>query len=178
MFFFIILSNYYQFKGFLITNFTSISGFACQEIFNILLTTISLHKSCEQVIDDLIGMINNDKKFNEIVNVPEAECYQDYLDTTIPNVSIIYYPAAKFFLQPLQLGYLLSSNSVSRGCILLWWKQSDSRLNWEEHINILKAKAGRKRGGEQKTLKNCTVQYVGQRWIMAANYTTQLLQED
>ena len=47
----------------------------------------------------------------------------------------------------------------------------DSRLNWEEHINKLRAKAkralntikvvtGKKWGGNWKTLKNCTVQYV------------------
>ena len=50
----------------------------------------------------------------------------------------------------------------------------DSRLNWEEHINKLRAKAkralntikvvaGKKWGGDRKTLKNCTVQYVEQK---------------
>ena len=50
----------------------------------------------------------------------------------------------------------------------------DSRLNWEKHINKLKAKAkstlntikvvaGKIYGGVLKTLKNCTVKYGGQR---------------
>ena len=50
----------------------------------------------------------------------------------------------------------------------------DSRLNWEEHINKLRAKAkralntikvvvGKKWGGDLKTLKNCTVQYLEQK---------------
>ena len=54
------------------------------------------------------------------------------------------------------------------------WMTLDSRLNWEEHINKLRTKAkralstirevaGKKQGGDWKTLKNCTVQYVGQR---------------
>ena len=65
----------------------------------------------------------------------------------------------------------------------------DSRKNWEEHINKLRAKAkralntvrvvaGKKWGGDWKSLKNCTVKYVGQRWSMAANYITKLRQED
>ena len=65
----------------------------------------------------------------------------------------------------------------------------DSRLNWEEHINNLKAKAkralntikaiaGKKWGGDRKTLKNCTVQYVKQKQTMAAKYSIQPLQED
>ena len=50
----------------------------------------------------------------------------------------------------------------------------DSRLNWKEHVNKLRAKAKRalnfiklvaikKWGGDQKTLKNCTMQYVEQK---------------
>ena len=50
----------------------------------------------------------------------------------------------------------------------------DSRLNWEEHINKLRAKAMRalntikvvaekKWGEDLKPLKNCTVQYVEQK---------------
>ena len=49
----------------------------------------------------------------------------------------------------------------------------DSRLNWEEHIKKLRAKAKRalntikvvaenKWGGDRKTLKNYTVQYIEQ----------------
>ena len=64
-----------------------------------------------------------------------------------------------------------------------------SRLNWEEYINKLRVKAkralntikmvtGKKWGGDWKTIKNCTVQYVKQKYIMAANYTIWLLQED
>ena len=56
----------------------------------------------------------------------------------------------------------------------------DNRLNCDVHINKLRAKAkgafntikvvaGKKWGRDRKTLKNCTVQYVG--------YITQLLQE-
>ena len=50
----------------------------------------------------------------------------------------------------------------------------DSRLNWEEHIKKLRAKAkkalnsikvvaGKKWGGDWKTIKICTVQYVEQK---------------
>ena len=57
----------------------------------------------------------------------------------------------------------------------------DSKLNWDEHIKKLRAKAKRalnnkrvvarkKWGGDPKTLKNCVVQNVVQRWTMAANY--------
>ena len=64
-----------------------------------------------------------------------------------------------------------------------------SRLNWEKYIKNLRAKAkralntikmvaGKKWGRDRKILKNCTVQYVGQRWTKAANYITQFLQED
>ena len=63
-----------------------------------------------------------------------------------------------------------------------------SRLNWEKHFNKLRAKAkralnairvvaGKKWGGGRTTLKNCTVQHVGQKWTISANYITQLLQE-
>ena len=74
---------------------------------------------------------------------------------------------------------ILSKESTQFQGIIL-----DSRLNWEEHINKLRAKAKRvvntikvvaekKRGGDQETLKNCTVQYVVQKQTMAIKYTIQ-----
>ena len=65
----------------------------------------------------------------------------------------------------------------------------DSRLNWEEHIkklrtkakralNAIKVVAGKKWGGDRKTIKKtvqCNMQNKNK--TMAANYTIQLLQE-
>ena len=64
-----------------------------------------------------------------------------------------------------------------------------SRLNFKEHINKLRAKAkrtlnnikvvaGKTLGGDQKTLKNYTVQYVKQKKTMTNNYIRYLLQEN
>ena len=44
------------------------------------------------------------------------------------------------------------------------------RTRAKRALNTIKVVAGKKWGGDRKTLKKCTVQYIGQRWTIAANY--------